>query len=64
MEEESKPYCHKFYGSQSNRLSVDSLKDSSGNLAATPAIARGRLTELGHRALTYVFCHVFSLAGS
>jgi len=23
MEEESKPYCQKFYGSQSNRITVD-----------------------------------------
>jgi len=50
MEEESKPYCHKFNRSQSNRLPVDCLKDSSGNLAATPAVARGRLTRMSSPA--------------
>jgi len=64
MEEESKPYCHKFNRSQSNRLPVDCLKDSSGNLAATPAVSTGRLTEPGHRAPTYSVCLVFSLVGS
>jgi len=50
MEEESKPCCHKFYRSQSNRLSVDFLKDSSENLVTTPAVGRGRLTEAVSRA--------------
>jgi len=51
MEEESKPYCHKFNRSQSNRLPVDSLKNSSGNLAVTPAVARGRLTRMSNLAI-------------
>jgi len=31
-------------------------------LAATQAVARGRLTEPGNQAGIYNFCHVFSLA--
>jgi len=43
MKEESKPCYHQFNWSQSNRLPVDCLKDSSGNLAATPRMV-GRKT--------------------
>jgi len=62
MEEEIKPCCYKFYRSQSNRLSVDCLKDSSGNLVATQAVARGGLTEPGNSPTIYNFGYVFSLA--
>jgi len=59
MEEESKPYCHKFNRSQPNRLPVDCLKDSGGNLAATPAVARGRLTRMSNRTTAHLSADVF-----
>jgi len=59
MEEESKPYCHKFNRSQSNRLPADCLKDSNGNLAATTAVARGILTRMSNLATARLSADVF-----
>jgi len=61
MEEESSPYCHNFNSSQSNSLPVDCTRDSSGNLAATSRLVRGRLTEPSKNSSIYEFCHSFSL---
>jgi len=44
MEEESSPYCHIFSRSQSIRLPVDCLKDSSGNLVVASRLVRRGLT--------------------
>jgi len=44
VEEESSPHCHIFNRSQSIRLPVDCLRDSSGHLVATPRLVRRGLT--------------------
>ena len=59
MEEESKPYCNKFNKSQSNRIPVDCLKDASGNLAATLAVARGRLTRMSNLVIAHLSADLF-----